>query len=73
MKQCTTFVAIQRGLEMPGTCSGTLIIFEASPIIYRLFISGIYLWDVAEFSSWNEPEARSMMKILSPRVRNIIL
>ena len=46
---------------------------------YLLFI---YLWDVAEigswtcvteFSSWNSPDARSKMKILYPRVRNIIL
>ena len=32
-----------------------------------------FLQEGTEFSSWNEPLASSMMKILSPSVRNIIL
>ena len=34
---------------------------------------GHFLHSGIEFSSWNSPEARSKMKILSPRVRNVLL
>ena len=34
---------------------------------------GHFLHSGIEFSSWNSPEARSKMKILFPRVRNVLL
>ena len=33
----------------------------------------VWYFSGTELSSWNSPEARSKMKIVSPRVRNIIL